>query len=493
LLDLLGKAMTYQLTKNIGTAGQVLGCVGYSQSVELTKLLATSGEGQVWHTDWPGYVAKLYYHPTRDRIRKLEVMIANPPTDPNSGINHNSFAWPKALLKDSTGQPVGFIMPEITTSVGLFDVYNPQRRRAVLPAFNWLYLHVTAMNIASITQAIHTKGYVLGDLKPQNILVNNQALPSMIDTDSFQVSDPTTGQVFRCLVGTEGFTPPELLGRDLAQFDQSEGNDRFRLGVIIHLLLFGDQPFKGIWTGWGEAPDPNMLLSQGHWPYGSNTMIKPGPLTIPLETVHPEIKQCFLRCFNEGHRHPELRPTAAEWLQALKLAVADLKACQRVNCHYYSQQYGRCYWCDRKKDLGIDIFSEAVLSRAQRQARKQAKVESLVQPFKQAINTSKSYLNEHQIVPSWPRLQTPELTLPKIPAIALTIPSVRIPNMPIVRVPDRWRKNAVMAGLLSTAIGVVFLVGKILMAQEDPESTAFSAILVMGLIVLWSQLAKSSD
>lgn len=105
---------------------------------------------------------------------------------------------------------------------------NPQRRRAVLPGFNWLYLHVTAMNIASITQAIHAKGYVLGDIKPQNILVNNQALPSVIDTDSFQVRDPQTGEVFRCPVGSEGFTPPELLGQDLAAIDQTAGHDRFR-------------------------------------------------------------------------------------------------------------------------------------------------------------------------------------------------------------------------------------------------------------------------
>ncbi|MBT9316725.1 hypothetical protein [Leptothoe spongobia] len=225
--------MINQMTKSTGTAGQVLGCVGDSRSVKLTNQLATSGEGQVWHTDWPGHIAKLYYHPTYERIRKLEVMIAHPPTNPNESINHVSFAWPKALLQDAMGKSVGFVMPEIANSIGLFDVYNPQRRRKVLPGFNWLYLHVTAMNIASITQAIHAKGYVLGDIKPQNILVNNQALPSIIDTDSFQVSDPATGRVFRCLVGSEGFTPPELLDRDLAQFDQTEGNDRFRL-VLIH-------------------------------------------------------------------------------------------------------------------------------------------------------------------------------------------------------------------------------------------------------------------
>ncbi|MBE9140598.1 hypothetical protein IQ254_25925, partial [Nodosilinea sp. LEGE 07088] len=66
-----------QTAKSAGTAGQVLGCVGHSRSVTLTRLLATSGEGQVWHTNWPGHVAKLYFNPSGDRIRKLEVMIAH--------------------------------------------------------------------------------------------------------------------------------------------------------------------------------------------------------------------------------------------------------------------------------------------------------------------------------------------------------------------------------------------------------------------------------
>lgn len=452
--------------------------MGHSQSVTLTQILATSGEGQVWHTDWPGYVAKLYFNPSPDRIRKLEVMIANPPTDPNAAINHPSFAWPRALLQTGAGQPVGFIMAEITNSVGLFDVYNPQRRRTVLPGFNWLYLHVTAMNIASITQAIHARGYVLGDIKPQNILVNNQALPSVIDTDSFQVRDPKTSQVFRCPVGSEGFTPPELLGRDLAQIDQTEGHDRFRLGVIIHLLLFGDQPFKGVWTGWGDSPDPNLLLSQGYWPYGTTTLIQPGPLTIPLETVHPDLQQCFLRCFNEGHRNPDLRPTPAEWLRALKLAVADLKACRRVNCHYYSQGYGRCYWCDRKKHLGVDIFSKAVLSREQRQARQQAKVAALVAPLTDAVNAATTRLDPHRLVPSWPRLQAPALALPKIPPLKL---------------PDHWIKYAVATGLVATGLVVLLLMAKALIVQDDAEATIFSACLFIGLIVLWSRLIQSSD
>ncbi|MEO1067956.1 MAG: hypothetical protein AAFW95_02385 [Cyanobacteria bacterium J06638_6] len=466
---------TTQTAKSAGTAGQNLSCVGQNRSVTLTQLLATSGEGRVWHTDWPGHVAKLYFNPSSDRIRKLEVMIAHPPADPNAAISHPSFAWPQALLQDETGRSLGFIMPEIIHSVGLFDVYNPQRRRTVLPGFNWLYLHVTAMNIASITQAIHARGYVLGDIKPQNILVNNQALPSVIDTDSFQVRDPDTGQVFRCPVGSEGFTPPELLGQNLAQVDQTEGHDRFRLSVIIHLLLFGDQPFKGVWTGWGDSPDPNQLLSQGYWPYGATTLIQSGPLTIPMETVHPELQQCFLRCFNQGHRDASLRPSPAEWLRALKLAVADLKACRRVNCHYYSQSYGHCYWCDRKKSLGVDVFPKAALSHEQWQAKNQDRIATLLRPLGQTTQVATTYLKQQQLMSSVLRSRW------------------SLPQLPLLTIPDRWIQHVVTAGIVSITLLTVVLIGKVLMAQEDAESLIFGSLLFVGLIALWPHLVKSSD
>ncbi|MDJ0736311.1 MAG: hypothetical protein QNJ47_19980 [Nostocaceae cyanobacterium] len=108
------------------------------------------------------------------------------------------------------------------------------------------------MNIASIIEAIHAAGYVLGDMKPENILVNNRALPSIIDTDSFQVRHPNNRKVYRCLVGSNGFTPPELIGKDFSIINQTEIHDRFRLAVIIYHLLFGESPFKGKWMGVGD-------------------------------------------------------------------------------------------------------------------------------------------------------------------------------------------------------------------------------------------------
>jgi len=327
-----------------------------NQPVTLGKQIANSGEGIVSETNLSGYLAKIYHNPTLERIEKLKVMLANPPVDPMASQHHISIAFPLDLLQDQSGAVVGFLMPAIRDSRELYTVYHPSLRKKKAPGFNWYYLHITALNTAWIIQAIHEKGYVLGDIKPQNILVNDRALVAVIDTDSFQVCDARTGKVYLCHVGSEGFTPVELLGKDFSATYQTEIHDRFRLAVLIHYLLFGYHPFSGQWLGVGESPDQTELIRQGLWYGGKNNSIRPSQNTISLDVVHPAIKQCFLKCFNDGHTAPHLRPTAQEWRMALKVGLEDLIVCQNSDSHYHSQNYGKCYWCERTTKLGVDIF-----------------------------------------------------------------------------------------------------------------------------------------
>ncbi|WP_414544056.1 tetratricopeptide repeat protein [Nostoc sp. CCY0012] len=337
----------------------ILTCANTGKSITLLgEPIADSGEGKIWRTNSNGYLAKIYKEPTLERVQKLEVMIAHPPQEPNSHLHHISFAWPKSVLKNSQGNFVGFLMPEIKDSKELIEVYNPQRYKKLKLKIDWRFLHITAQNIASIVAALHANRYVLGDIKPQNILVNNRALPSIIDTDSFQVRNSKNGYIYFCPVGSPDYTPPELIGEDFSHLYQTEVHDRFRLAVIIYQMLFGGQsPFSGQWTGTGETPESNELIRRGLWLYSPNSLLQAVDRTIPLEIVHPEIQRCFLRCFNDGHNDPRLRPSAQEWLQALKVACNDLNLCGRVDSHYYNRTYGTCYWCDRStKFRGVDIF-----------------------------------------------------------------------------------------------------------------------------------------
>ena len=165
-------------------------CQLQNRLITLTQEMADSGEAKVWHTNFNGYLAKIYHNPHNERVDKLQLMVRNRPSDPNAHLNHISFAWPYSILEDNQGEVVGFLMPKVVGSETLLKICTPITRKKDKLEANWYFLHVVARNIAAIIQAIHLKGYVLGDIKLANILVNNRGLPTIIDTDSFQVSDP---------------------------------------------------------------------------------------------------------------------------------------------------------------------------------------------------------------------------------------------------------------------------------------------------------------
>jgi hypothetical protein len=171
------------------------------------------------------------------------------------------------------------------------------------------------------------------------------------------------------------------MGKDFDIIEQTEIHDRFRLGVIIYQLLFGgNNHFQGKWTGAGETPEPDEIIRRGLWLYSPNSLIEPVARTIPMIIVHPAIRECFLKCFNDGHNNPNLRPTPREWLEALRTGNNNLTICGRVDSHYYSRTFGNCYWCDRSTNLGVDIFPGVV------KAKSSVVIESTLQP--KVVNNS---------------------------------------------------------------------------------------------------------
>jgi DNA-binding helix-hairpin-helix protein with protein kinase domain len=314
----------------------------------------SGGEGKIYKINRAGFVAKIYEKlPTPEQISKLKVMIANPPKSPPTHGKHVAIAWPTSLVWENA-QCIGFLMPQIGRNVQLIEVYNPKRRKKIMPECDWVFLHTAARNFAQIVNSLHKSDYVIGDIKPPNILIDNHALVSVVDTDSFQVRNGSN--VYRCHVVTDGFTPPELLGVDASNVTQTVYHDRYRVALIIYHLLFTKHPFdEGIWQGAGE-PSQVELMKQGVWIYNSQGLLQPHKSTIPLQIIHPKLQELFKRCFNDGHKDATKRPSAAEWNEALKLALDDLTSCLKVDTHKYSKNHGKCYWCERKNILNIDIF-----------------------------------------------------------------------------------------------------------------------------------------
>lgn len=343
-----------------------------AQEIELSGApLGSGGEAAIYVLpDTPFQVAKLYHRPKPEHADKLQAMLAAPPLDPMAGTGHNSIAWPTDRLLAveplpkgvEAGAVVGYVMPRVDKVRLIQEFYNPKSRLQVCPLFHYGYLLRTARNLAAAIRALHERGYVIGDLNESNLLVTNQALVTLVDTDSFQV--PAAQRMFRCTVGKPEYTPPELQGARFGEVDRSPEHDAFGLGVLIfQLLMQGTHPFAGIYTGAGEpAPIPKRIAA-GHWPYAQGRQwyqhdvpFKPSPLAPPWSVLPPQVQEVMRRCFEEGHVRPPARPTTAEWQRALQEAEKDLVTCLANTQHLYHRSLTACPWCVLAQQQGRDLF-----------------------------------------------------------------------------------------------------------------------------------------
>src|ERR1051325_2210836 len=111
--------------------------------IPLGSRLGRGGEAEVFSVATDAtLVAKIYHSPSAERAAKLQVMLANPPSDPTASQGHISICWPTSLLFDHRKINVGFLMHRVdySSNVPVFSLYNPRDRQQVAPAFTWEYL-----------------------------------------------------------------------------------------------------------------------------------------------------------------------------------------------------------------------------------------------------------------------------------------------------------------------------------------------------------------
>lgn len=318
--------------------------------------LAAGGEARIFvHPENPLEVVKVWHQPTAERARKLEAMLANPPSDPMAGQGHVAIAWPTDLVCLPPRRTVGFVMPRVQGVRPIIDFFNPKSRLQASPLFNWFYLHRTARNLATALRALHERGYVIGDLNECNILASETALVTVVDTDSFQVWDAASGQLYRCKVGRPEFTPPELQGKSFAQINREPVHDLFGLAIVtFQLLMEGTHPFAGVYRGAGEPPLLATRIGAGHFPHAADARVPYAavPIAPRFEWLHPVLQDLFVRCFRDGHVSPSLRPDCLSWQYGLEEAELNLVSCHDNQQHIFSNHLHACPWCERAVRLG---------------------------------------------------------------------------------------------------------------------------------------------
>ena len=309
------------------------------------KPLSSGGEGSVYEViGRPGLVAKIYHENKRSqkRYEKLSAMVSIPAnTLPEC-------AWPQELLFQNEAF-CGFVMDRVTGIGHLVDFFVYENRAA----YSWDRYIIAALNIAAAVNNIHDAGLIIGDLKPDNIILDpSVGRVRFVDTDSYQVTG-RDGTLYPCTVATPEYIPPELqninfeANTNTAFFNRM--TDNFSLAVIIFkVLMNGVHPFA-CFSPKRSVNNLEINIRNGWSPYFSETDLD-RELRVTLRSpdmtvLSPELRGLFRQAFVDGRLNPELRPDASSWFYALRNFINKLTLCRTNNRHMYYSALISCPWC----------------------------------------------------------------------------------------------------------------------------------------------------
>lgn len=329
------------------------------QPLALANPIAQGREGTVYpHPENPAQAVKILRsdHPDLEAAGpKIKLLTSEP--IPSAVTRNYLIAWPLATVTTNSrkgrGRVAGYTMRLLDATryrhIGAY--LNPSRRRRQLAArsspYTYLHLVIMARNLAAAAATLHRHGILIGDLNSRNVLASDRARVAIIDTDSFQTTDPHSGRTFRCPVGTPEYTPPRLQGLDFAQVDRTPEDDDFALAIMLYQLLFqGSHPFAGTST-----PDPNQAsiaqrIADGLFAHAKNAAATPHSALIWKDTP---LKKPFTTAFSG-----KTPPTALSWQAALTEAATKLRRCPRSEAHWHFTS--RCTWCRYQRTTYLDPF-----------------------------------------------------------------------------------------------------------------------------------------
>lgn len=277
------------------------------QSVTLGSVLGEGGEGSVFKTNTP-YVAKVYKpeKTTSHRLAKLQALL-------HMGLSCPGICLPKALLYNSKNEFVGYLM-EKADGVKLRNLYIKPLLKKTFPHWRKRDLTELCVNILRRIGYLHSKGIVLGDINPDNILVRTPKEVYFVDCDSYQVDG------YPCAVGTIPFTAPELQNKGAYDsFLRTIGNENFAVAVLLFsLMVTGQMPYnqKG-----GETSQGNIINMDFSYPLGekSNKKTPNGPWRFLWSHLPKYLKEAFYETFSKGGKYSteSSRLSAFEWYKKL--------------------------------------------------------------------------------------------------------------------------------------------------------------------------------
>lgn len=170
----------------------------------LGKDSGSGGEGTIYPIS-NGNVVKIYKAGklTRSKKEKIELMVSKP-------IKCDGICWPIGLIRNGKGEFVGYEMPKAVGKTLQTAIFTKPVFMKTFPGWTKINLVNLCIDILRKIEYLHERNIILGDINPQNILIDNNSRVYFVDTDSYQIEG------YPCPVGTIPFKAQELFADDKA-------------------------------------------------------------------------------------------------------------------------------------------------------------------------------------------------------------------------------------------------------------------------------------
>lgn len=275
-----------------------------SGMLRLGARLASGGEGTIYELE-DGTVAKLYHASklTVGRRDKLEKMVA-------AGLHCPGVCWPQELLYDLNGRFVGYRMEKAKGRELQRCLFTRPALEKYFPEWKKVDTVRLCVTILEKICALHSRGIILGDINPLNILVVSPEEVWFVDCDSYQIGG------YPCPVGTVRFTAPEIQKKDFSTFLRTPGNEAFAVATLLFMIMLpGKSPYAQ--QGGGDLGDA-IRSKDFPYPCGENRSehMPEGAWRFLWSHLPWRIKNNFYRTFQRGGQYSEenTRLSAEQWL-----------------------------------------------------------------------------------------------------------------------------------------------------------------------------------
>lgn len=265
---------------------------------------------------------------------------------PNGIIGNDNFriCWPIALAYDDADNFIGYIMPLAfpkSRDLLILAVYSAkpisqQGKYKKYPEWFDKYEFTSSdgirnrmkmlCNWAIAIHCLHATGkYVIVDLKPENIMATATGKISVVDTDSFQISQ--NGRIlFPGMAFTPSYFPPEGKQISISKQPFPATCDCFSAAVCFYKILVGVHPFGGtvLKSPYDKCETEEECISSGLFAFGEKKQyISFNPafnLHKNFENLPGSVQRLFIRAFGSNVYD---RPTMEEWGKTLYSEISS--------------------------------------------------------------------------------------------------------------------------------------------------------------------------